>query len=86
MTWTNIVGVALGVALIISGVAAIIRQETMASPDGEPERRYEGISATTLGALWIVLGAAALAVSLAPESTGGLIGRLTTLGRFIFAN
>jgi hypothetical protein len=86
MTWTSDAGVALGVALIVGGVAAIMREETMASPDGEPERRYEGTSAVTLGALWIVLGAGVLAVSLAPESTGGLIGYLRTIGRLFLGN
>ena len=37
-----------------------------------------------LGILWIVLGAAVLAVTLAPESTGGVVGFLRTVGRFLF--
>ena len=86
MSATTVIGVMLGGVLVVSGIGAIIRQETMASPDGEPEQRYEGVSAMALGVLWIALGAAVLALSLAPESTGGLIGYLRAIGRFLFEN
>jgi len=39
-----------------------------------------------LGVIWIVLGASVLVVSLAPESTGGVIGFLRTVGRLFFGN
>ena len=84
MTVTTVIGVMLGVALIVSGAAAIVRGETWASPEGEAERPYEGISAVMLGVLWILLGASVLAVSLAPESTGGPIGFLRAIGRLLF--
>ena len=86
MTVTTVIGVMLGVGLIISGGLAFIRQETMASPDGENERPYEGVSAMMLGVVWIVLGASVLALTLAPESTGGPVGFLRAVGRTIFEN
>jgi len=86
MRWTSVIGVVLGSVLAISGVLAIARQQTKASPEGEDERLYEGGSAVTLGALWIVLGASVLAVSLAPESSGGLIGLLRTIGRLFLGS
>ena len=84
MTWTSVAGAALGFALVVSGVLAIARQQTNASPEGEDERPYEGASAVTLGAIWIILGASVLALSLAPESSGGVIGHLRTIGRLFF--
>ena len=86
MTVATVIGVMLGVGLIVSGAAAIIRRETMASPDGEVERPYEGVSAMMLGVVWIVLGAGVLAVTLAPQSTGGLIGHVRTIGRLFLGN
>jgi len=86
MTWMSVAGVAFGSALVVSGAVAIARRETKASPEGEDERRYEGTSAVTLGALWIVLGASVVAVSLAPESSSGLIGHLRTIGRLFLGN
>ena len=84
MTLTTVIGVMLGVGLIVSGAAAIIRGETWASPEGEAERPYEGISAVMLGVVWILLGASVLAVSLAPASTQGPIGFLRAIGRLLF--
>ena len=73
-------GAALGAALIVAGVVAIARQKTKASPEGEDERPYEGAAAVVLGALWVVIGAGIAAVSLAPESAGGLVGLLRKFG------
>ena len=81
MTWQNLAGATLGAALSASGLAAIVRQRTKASPDGVDEQSYEGMSAAVLGVLWVVLGAGVVMFSLASESSDGArilrgIGRL----------
>ena len=81
MTWLNLAGATLGAALSVSGVVAMLRQRTKASPDGEDEQSYGGASAVVLGAAWVVLGAGVVVFSLAPESSVGLIGLLRRVGR-----
>ena len=81
MTWLNLAVVTLGAALGVSGVVAMARQRTMASPDGEDEQRYGGASAVVLGAIWVVLGAGVVVFSLAPESSDGLVALLRRVGR-----
>ena len=46
----------IGIAFIVPGVVTIYRRRARASPEGEDEREYRGVSAVLLGILWIVPG------------------------------
>lgn len=80
MVWRNLAGAAIGAALILAGFVAIARRQTQASAEGEDERPYRGGLAVMLGAAWILLGAGVVAVSLVPESAGGLVRVLRAIG------
>jgi hypothetical protein len=84
--WKSLAGAGLGAALIVAGIVAIARQRAKASPEGEDERPYEGGPAVMLGALWMAIGAAMTTAALAPESTGGLVGLLRSIGRILLGD
>ena len=63
----DVFAVILGVSLCVSGILAVWRRSTRASPEGEDMREYIGQSALTLGLLWILLGVFLLAASIGPH-------------------
>jgi len=79
MMWARVIAAALGLSLLVSGILAVLRRKTKASPEGEVERVYQGAASVLLGMLWVILGVGIILAVLGVGSSG-LLGYLQKIG------